>query len=55
MVASAEHMKGEQFMDDMMQVQHCAMLFGVLQSEAMSPRESRESIRKAKEELDDHV
>ncbi|NKY98200.1 helix-turn-helix domain-containing protein [Nocardiopsis alborubida] len=51
-VASAEHMEGEQLMDDMMQVQHCATLFGVLQSEAMSPRASRDLIRKAKEELD---
>lgn len=55
MVASAEHMKGEQFMDDMMQVQHCAMLFGILQSEALSPRSSRDLIRKAQEDLDDHT
>ncbi|XKK37192.1 helix-turn-helix transcriptional regulator [Nocardiopsis sp. ARC36] len=54
-VASAEHMKGEQFMDDMMQVQHCAMLFGILQAEALSPRASRELIRKVKEELDDEA
>ncbi|MFD6951042.1 transcriptional regulator [Nocardiopsis sp. TSRI0078] len=54
-VASAEHMEGEQLMDDMMRVQHCATLFGVLQSEAMSPRASRELIRKVKEELDDEA
>ncbi len=54
-IASAEHMKGEALMDDMMQVQHCAMLFGVLQSEAMSPRASRDLIRKVKEELDDEA
>ena len=34
------------------QVQHCATLFGVLQAEALSPRASRELIRKVKEELD---
>ncbi|WP_435109509.1 helix-turn-helix domain-containing protein [Nocardiopsis synnemataformans] len=51
-VASAEHMEGEALMDDMMPVQHCATLFGVLQSEAMSPRASRDLIRKVKEELD---
>ncbi|WP_040684332.1 helix-turn-helix domain-containing protein [Nocardiopsis halotolerans] len=51
-IASAEHMKGEALMDDMMQVQHCAMLFGVLQSEALPPRASRDLIRKVKEELD---
>ncbi|MEU0239508.1 helix-turn-helix transcriptional regulator [Nocardiopsis sp. NPDC006198] len=54
-VASAEHMKGEALMDDMMQVQHCAMLFGILQAEAMSPRASRELIRKTKEVLDDEA
>ncbi|PDP86023.1 transcriptional regulator [Glycomyces fuscus] len=54
-VASAEHMEGEQLMDDMMRVQHCATLFGVLQAEAMSPRASRDLIRKVKEELDDEA
>ncbi|MEU1899063.1 helix-turn-helix transcriptional regulator [Nocardiopsis dassonvillei] len=54
-IASAEHMKGEAVMDDMMQVQHCATLFGVLQSEALSPRASRDLIRKVKEGLDDEA
>ena len=54
-VASAEHMEGEQLMDGMMQVQHCATLFGVLQAEALSPRASRELIRKVREELDDEA
>lgn len=52
-LASAEHMGGEQLMDEMSQVQHCAAVFGLLQSEALSTRESRDLIRKAKEELDD--
>ncbi|MFE6389137.1 hypothetical protein [Nocardiopsis dassonvillei] len=39
-------------MDDLMQVQHCATLFGVLRPEAMSPRASRDLIRKAEEEPD---
>lgn len=51
-ISSAEHMEGEQLMGDKMQVQHCATLFGVLQAEALSPRASRELIRKVKEELD---
>ncbi|WDZ91580.1 helix-turn-helix transcriptional regulator [Nocardiopsis sp. HUAS JQ3] len=51
-IASAEHMEGEALMDDMMPVQHCATLFGVLQSEALSPRASLDLIRKVKEELD---
>ncbi|WP_159941371.1 MULTISPECIES: Scr1 family TA system antitoxin-like transcriptional regulator [unclassified Nocardiopsis] len=55
MVASAEHMKGEALMDDMMQIQHRAMLFGVLQAEALSPRASRELSRKVKEELDEQA
>lgn len=55
MVASAEHTKGEHFMDDMMQVQHCSTLFGILQSEALPPPASRELIRKAKKELDDQA
>ncbi len=54
-VTSAEHMEGEQLMDGMMPVQHCATLFGVLQSEALSPRASRDLISKVKEELDDEA
>ncbi|GAA1448439.1 helix-turn-helix transcriptional regulator [Nocardiopsis tropica] len=52
-VASAEHMQGEHLMDDMMPVQRCTTLFGILQSEALSPGPSRALIRKVKEELDD--
>lgn len=55
MVASAEHMKGERLMDDMLHVQHCSTLFGILQSEALPPRASRELIRKAKEKIDDQA
>ncbi len=50
--ASAERMEDETLMDDLMQVQHCATLFGVLRPEAMSPRASRDLIRKAEEEPD---
>ncbi|MFC9088083.1 hypothetical protein [Nocardiopsis dassonvillei] len=39
-------------MDDMVPVRHCATLFGVPQPEALSPRASRDLIRKVKEELD---
>lgn len=53
-LASAEHMGGEQLMEEMSQVQHCAAVFGLLQSEALSTRESRDLIRKTKEELDDN-
>jgi hypothetical protein len=48
--ASAERVEGETLMDDLMPVQHRAMLFGVLRPEAMSPRASRVLIRR--EELD---
>ena len=47
-------MGGEQLMEEMSQVQHCAAVFGLLQSEALSTRESRDLIRKTKEELDDN-
>lgn len=50
--ASAERIEGEALMDDMVPAQHCATLFGVLQSEALSPRVSRVLIRKAEEEPD---
>ncbi|KOX20829.1 helix-turn-helix transcriptional regulator [Nocardiopsis sp. NRRL B-16309] len=53
-LVSAEHMGGEQLMDEMNKVQHCAAVFGLLQSEALSTRESRDLIRKVKEELDDN-
>ena len=53
-VDSAEYMEGEQLMDDSLNVQHCMTLFGILQSEALSPRASMEYLRKAKDEINDH-
>ncbi|GAA3736049.1 hypothetical protein GCM10022402_15260 [Salinactinospora qingdaonensis] len=53
-VASAEHMGGEQLMDEMMRIQHCTAVFGLLQAEALSTRASRDLIRKVKEELDNY-
>lgn len=45
-VASAEYMGGEQLMDEMLKVQRCVTIFGLLQSEALSPRASIDLIRK---------
>ncbi|WP_017593689.1 helix-turn-helix domain-containing protein [Nocardiopsis potens] len=53
MVASAEYQQGEILIDDSRKVQQCMTIFGALQAEAMSPRQSAEFIRKVKEELDD--
>ncbi|MFC4564537.1 helix-turn-helix domain-containing protein [Nocardiopsis mangrovi] len=53
MVASAEHMEGEKLLDEMIHVQRCTTIFGILQSEALSTRTSAELVRKVKEELDD--
>ncbi|MEU4283879.1 MULTISPECIES: hypothetical protein [Nocardiopsis] len=39
-------------MDDLTPVRHRATLFGVLRPEALSPRASRDLIRKAEEEPD---
>jgi hypothetical protein len=50
--ASAKRMEGETLVDDLMPVRHCATLFGVLRPEALSPRASRDLVRKAKEKLD---
>lgn len=50
-VASAEHMEGEQLMDEMIRVQRCATIFGTLQAEACSPRASKELIRKAQDNI----
>ncbi|MFC3999772.1 Scr1 family TA system antitoxin-like transcriptional regulator [Nocardiopsis sediminis] len=52
-VASAEHMWGEQVSDKRTHVQQCTAVFGILQSEARSPRASRDLIRKVKDELDE--
>ena len=52
MVASAEHMEGEQLMDEMIKVQHCTTIYGILQSEALSPRASVDLIRKVKDEIE---
>ncbi|MFF8766745.1 hypothetical protein ACF07Q_19695 [Nocardiopsis dassonvillei] len=46
-------MEDETLMDDLMPVQHYATLFGLLRSEALSPRASRVLTRKAEEEPDD--
>lgn len=53
-VVSAEHMGGEQLMDETMLVQHSMAVFGILQAEALSTRASRDLIRKVKEELDNN-
>ncbi|RCV56666.1 helix-turn-helix domain-containing protein [Marinitenerispora sediminis] len=51
-VASAEYMGGEMTLDDTMKIQQCATIFGVLQSEALSPRASSELVRKVRDNLD---
>lgn len=53
LVASAEYMWGEELTDELLHVQQCVTIFGILQGEALSPRASRDLIRKVKEELDD--
>ncbi|MDA8370388.1 MAG: DUF5753 domain-containing protein, partial [Nocardiopsaceae bacterium] len=53
MVASAEHMLGEKLTDEMIHVQQCVTIFGILQSEALSPSASRSLIRKVKDKLDE--
>lgn len=55
MVASAEHMGGERLMDEMIMVQHCITIFGILQSESLSPRASVDLIRKVKDEIDEQA
>ncbi|CAL9414662.1 hypothetical protein SUDANB67_03859 [Nocardiopsis dassonvillei] len=50
--ASAKRMEDETPMDDLTPVRHRATLFGVLRPEALSPRASRDLIRKAEEEPD---
>jgi transcriptional regulator with XRE-family HTH domain len=50
--ASAEHMGGERLLDEKMKIQHCATIFGILQAEALSPRVSRDIIRKVRDEID---
>jgi hypothetical protein len=51
-VASAEHMEGEVLMDEPIKVRHCLSLFGILQADAQSPRESATLIRRVKDEID---
>ncbi|MFC4560577.1 Scr1 family TA system antitoxin-like transcriptional regulator [Nocardiopsis mangrovi] len=52
-VVSAEHMWGEKVSENRIHVQQCTSVFGILQSEACSPRVSRDLVRKVKDELDE--
>ncbi len=52
-VAYVEHMLGGELVDQSDDVRHCSTIFGALQAEALSPRDSADLIREAQGALDD--